>query len=160
MSNELNIREIEDLVETFLAPVEGYFLVEIKNPTDKIKIFVDADQGVSVDVLGSLNKKLRKEIEERWLPEGNFDLEVSSPGLDEPLKIKRQFKKNVGRTLELILKSGMKRKGVLKEVKEDSILLESGKKKKKKKEVINPEDLISEIPFEKIKTTKVSVLFK
>ena len=87
-------------------------------------------------------------------PDGNFSLEVSSPGLDEPLKLKRQYKKNVGRFVEVTLLDGTKKEGKLLEASEDGILIEweegKGKKKETKQETIL---------FEQVKTTKIQIKF-
>jgi ribosome maturation factor RimP len=87
-------------------------------------------------------------------PDGNFSLEVSSPGLDEPLKKRRQYKKNIGRFVDITLLDGTKKEGKLLEVTEDSVLIEweegKGKKKTTKQE---------SILFDQIKTTKIQIKF-
>jgi ribosome maturation factor RimP len=98
---------------------------------------------------------LYKKLEEATLfPGGDFSLEVSSPGLDEPLKLHRQYKKNIGRQVELILLDGARTEGRLLEVSEDGVIVEEIKGKNKKREVINHAFL-----FENIKTTKIQVVF-
>jgi ribosome maturation factor RimP len=98
---------------------------------------------------------LYKKLEESGLfPTGDFSLEVSSPGLDEPLKLLRQYKKNIGRQVELVLQDGSKKEGRLLEVSEDGIIIEETRGKNKKKEVINHTFL-----FDNIKTTKIQVVF-
>jgi ribosome maturation factor RimP len=87
-------------------------------------------------------------------PDGDFSLEVSSPGLDEPLKSLRQYKKNVGRLVELVMQDGSKIEGRLLEVTEDGVIVEETKGKNKKKEVVNHTFL-----FDNIKTTKIQVVF-
>ncbi len=60
------------------------------------------------------NRALYKQIEaEGIFPDGDFSLEVSSPGLDEPLKLKRQYQKNIGRNVEVTLQDGSKKEGKL-----------------------------------------------
>ena len=82
-------------------------------PTNNIKVFLDADLGISIDKCVSYNRALYKEIVESGIfPDGDFSLEVSSPGLEEPLKLRRQYQKNIGRNVEVMLKDGM-RKDVL-----------------------------------------------
>ncbi|MGE5106508.1 MAG: ribosome assembly cofactor RimP, partial [Sphingobacteriales bacterium] len=87
-------------------------------------------------------------------PNGDFSLEVSSPGLDEPLKMFRQYKKNIGRNVEIITKDGQHKEGKLIEITEDGIIVEETKGKNKKKEVINHTFL-----FDHIKTTKIKAVF-
>ncbi len=132
------------------------FLVEIRiKPTNNIKVFVDGDQGVSIEKLVQLNRKFYKELEESdFFPNGDFSLEVSSPGLDEPLKLHRQYQKNIGRQVEILLLEGVKKEGKLVAVTEEEILLEEEKGKGKKKEIVQ-----HTIPFNQIKTTKIQIKF-
>jgi ribosome maturation factor RimP len=155
MANE-TIKVVESLVQALLANDSGYFLVEVRvKPTNNLKIFIDGDQGISIEKCVQINRALYKKLEELGLfPNGDFSLEVSSPGLDEPLKLLRQYKKNIGRQVELILQDGSKIDGRLMEVSEDGIIIEETKGKNKKKEVINHTFL-----FDNIKTTKIQVVF-
>ena len=155
MANE-TINVVESLVQALLANDSGYFLVDVRiKPTNNFKIFIDGDQGVTIEKCVQINRALYKKLEELGLfPTGDFSLEVSSPGLDEPLKLLRQYKKNIGRQVELILQDGSKKEGRLMEVSEDGIIIEETKGKNKKKEVINHTFL-----FDNIKTTKIQVVF-
>ena len=134
----------------------AYFLVDITiKPVNNIKVFVDADTGVIIEKCVAFNRHLYKEIEESELyPAGDFSLEVSSPGLEEPLKLYRQYVKNIGRLIEVTPIEGMVLTGVLKEVDEKKITLVEEKGKNKKKETV--EHLI---PFDNIKTTKIQIVF-
>ena len=87
---------------------EDVFLVELKvSPGNNLKVFLDADKGVTIDTCISINRALYKKIEEDDLfPNGDFSLEVSSPGVDEPLKLHRQYKKNIGRNVEVVMNDG------------------------------------------------------
>ena len=147
---------MEGMVEEVLAADPSYFLVEIKiKPTNNVKVFIDGDAGVSIDKCVQVNRALYKKLEEASLfPGGDFSLEVSSPGLDEPLKMMRQYRKNTGRLVELVLLDGVKKEGKLVEVMEDGIILEeqSGTKKKK-------EHSVNTYLFSNIKTTKIQVVF-
>jgi ribosome maturation factor RimP len=92
--------------------------------------------------------------EAAWFPEGDFSLEVSSPGIDEPLLLNRQYVKNIGRKVEVTLIDESLKEGVLKTVTEKDILLEWTEGKGKKAAV---QELL--IPFEQIKTTIVQIQF-
>jgi ribosome maturation factor RimP len=155
MSSE-TIKEIEGLVRSILADDPKHFLVDVRiSPVNNIKVFIDGDQGISIEKCVQVNRTLYKQLEESGLvPPDNFSLEVSSPGLDEPLKLHRQYKKNIGRLVELVLLEGSRVDGRLLEVGEDGIIVEETKGKNKKKEVINHTFL-----FENIKTTKIQVVF-
>jgi ribosome maturation factor RimP len=156
MNNEPQIAKLEGLVQQVLEGSEELFLVEIRiKPTNNIKVFIDGEQGVSIERCVFVNRKLYKLIEEQELyTDGNFSLEVSSPGLDEPLKLKRQYRKNVNRTVEVTLVDGTKAEGVLKEVADEYVVVEETRGKNKKKETVS-----HTIPFNNIKTTKVQVIF-
>jgi ribosome maturation factor RimP len=155
MSNEI-IKTVEGILQPLLTEEPGYFLVDIRiKPTNNIKVFIDGDQGISIEKCVKYNRALYRKLEEMAMfPDGDFSLEVSSPGLDEPLKSLRQYKKNVGRQVELVMQDGSKTEGRLLEVTEDGVIVEETKGKNKKKEVINHTFL-----FDNIKTTKIQVVF-
>jgi ribosome maturation factor RimP len=148
---------IQQVTEKLEALIEGsaLFLVDLKiKPTNNIKIFLDGDNGVTIDAVSKINRSLYKQLEESGMfPEGDFSLEVSSAGIDEPLKFLRQYKKNIGRKVEVtLLEEGKVLEGVLKEADENEITIEEtvGKKKEKKDTVI---------PFNSIKKTVVQISF-
>jgi len=156
MNNAAQIESLGKLVNEVLEGDESYFLVDIRiKPVNNIKVFIDGDQGVSIEKCVNVNRKLYKLIEGMAMyPEGDFSLEVSSPGLEEPLKLLRQYRKNINRTVEVTGLDGAKTEGLLKEVAEDHITVEETRGKNRKKEVV-----LHTIPFNNIKTTKVQVVF-
>ena len=118
-------------------------------------VIIDGDDGVTIDDCASLSRVLSKEFDDRaYLGDDNYLLEVSTPGLDHPLKLKRQYFKNIGRNLKVVQKEGMA-EGKLREVTDDKIVLvqERGTGKKKETKEI-------EIPFSEIDKTFVQVSFK
>ena len=155
MNSENQVIGVEKKLSELLTELPGYFLVEISvKPTNNIKVFVDADQGAAIDQLSKINRALYKWVEENLFPNGDFSIEVSSPGLEEPLKLDRQYLKNIGRMVEIVLKNGLKKEGKLISVSENEIVAEEEIGKGKKKEVIQ-----HIILKEEIKTTKVQVKF-
>jgi len=155
MNSENQVIAVEKRLGELLTELPGYFLVEISvKPTNNIKVFVDADQGAAIDQLSRINRALYKWVEENLFPNGDFSIEVSSPGLEEPLKLNRQYLKNVGRMVEIVLKNGLKKEGKLISVSENEIVVEEEIGKGKKKEVVQ-----HIILKEEIKTTKVQVKF-
>jgi ribosome maturation factor RimP len=151
------------MVKDIFAGEPEYFLVEVKiKPTNNVKVFLDGDKGISIEKCVQCNRALYKRIEEDHLfPDDDFSLEVSSPGLDQPLKLLRQYKKNIGRPIEVLLIDGTKKEGRLTELTEDGIILEETKGKNlvrnragKKKEVVN-----HPILFNNIKTTTIQIVF-
>lgn len=150
------IDKIKGIIEELLQEEPSYFCVEIKiKPTNNIKVFLDGDQGLPIEKCTFLNRKLYRIIEEEaWFPEGDFSLEVSSPGVDEPLLLKRQYIKNIGRKVLVTLLDGSEKEGVLKSVGADDITLEwtEGKGKKAVQQEL-------QITFEHIKSTIVQIQF-
>ena len=134
----------------------AYFLVDIKiKPINNVKVYIDGDHGIAIEKCIFYNRALYKKLEEAELfPGGDFSLEVSSPGLDEPLKLFRQFKKNIGRPVEVLLKDGVKVTGKMIEVEEGSLKIEEIKGKNTKREV-----LMHNFLFDDIKSTKIQTVF-
>jgi ribosome maturation factor RimP len=153
---ETPLQAVEQMVKAMLAEDPAYFLVEMKiKPTNNFKVYLDGDQGITIEKCIAINRALYRKIEEAGMfPGGDFSLEVSSPGLDEPLKLFRQYKKNIGRPVEVVLKDGIKVAGKMMEVQDDSIMVEETKGKNKKQEVIQ-----HHFSFENIKSTKIQAAF-
>jgi ribosome maturation factor RimP len=151
------MQEMISKIEALLAPLlEGtdMFVTNLQiEPGNNIKLFLDADEGLNVQKSVSINRQLVAQIDELgWYPNGDYSLEVSSPGVDEPLRSIRQYKKNIGRTLAVTNVEDLEQIGVLKAVTEVGISLEVKINKKK-------ETALVELPFENIKQSIVQVIF-
>ncbi len=147
------IEKIKGLLESILEESD-LFLVNLQvKPTNNIKVFLDSDSSLSVERISKANRMLYHLIEEQSIfPDGDFSLEVSSPGIEEPLLFFRQYKKNIGRTVCVSLTDNSEKTGVMKEVTEDGIIIET--KIPRKKEI-----LMVVIPFSDIKKTIVQIVF-
>lgn len=156
MTIETQVQAVEQMIRELLADDPQYFLVEVKiRPTNNVKVYLDGDQGISIEKCITYNRQLYKLLESSGLfPADDFSLEVSSPGLDEPLKLHRQYRKNVGRKVDVLLKDGVKTEGVLKEVSEEGIIVEETRGKNKKQQIIQ-----HVFPFDQIKSTKIQIVF-
>ena len=154
MTQDTQIQAVEKLIGPLLF--DDIFLVSIKiKPTNNFKIYLDADSGLGIDKCIKINRALYKIIEEMGMyPEGDFSLEVSSPGLEEPLKLLRQYKKNMGREVEVITNDDVKKEGRLTDVNEEKITIEYTEGKGKKA-AVKTEDVY----FNDIKQTKVQIKF-
>jgi ribosome maturation factor RimP len=139
-----------------LSNESEYFLVSLRiKPTNNVKVYLDGDNGLSIEKCVYFNRQLYKLIDESNLfPPGEFSLEVSSPGVDEPLKMHRQYNKNVGRLVEVVFSDGTKKEGRLVQAAENDIIIEetTGKGKKAVTQQVV-------IPFNNIKTTTVQIQF-
>jgi ribosome maturation factor RimP len=155
------IRVIEEFVAGLVSSIPGFFLVETRIAQgNHVKVYVDADQGVAVDTLARINRTLYRQIEEKNLfPGGDFSLEVSSPGLDEPLKLHRQYLKNIGRYVEVIKTDGCRMEGKLTGVSETGITVEEERKRKPERKEKNTKTVLHSVPFTEIKTTKIQIKF-
>lgn len=151
------IEQIEQLVNDLLQAETEYFCVSIRiKPINNIKIFIDGDNGITIEKCVQINRKLYKIIEGAgWYPEGEFSLEVSSAGVDEPLKTQRQYNKNLGRNVEVVFIDGSKKEGKLVQVAATDFIIEYTEGKGKKAVT---QQLV--IPFSNIKTTTVQINFK
>jgi len=156
MDQQTALKAIEELVAQVIEGDDDVFLVATRvKPTNNFKVYLDADSGLSIEKCIRINRALYKTIEEKgWYPDGNFSLEVSSPGVDEPLKMMRQYKKNIGRKLEVIFADETKKEGKLVAVTDDSISIEytEGKNKKAVTHTM-------EIAFDNIKQATVLISF-
>ncbi|MDE3255547.1 MAG: ribosome maturation factor [Bacteroidota bacterium] len=151
------MQEMISKIEALLAPLlEGtdMFVTSLQiEPGNNIKLFLDADEGLNVQKSVSINRQLVAQIDELgWYPNGDYSLEVSSPGVDEPLRSIRQYRKNIGRTLAVTTMEDLEQIGELKTVAATGITL--AVKINKKKEIA-----LVEIPFEQIKQSIVQVIF-
>jgi ribosome maturation factor RimP len=153
---EAQVKKIEALIAQILEVEPTYFLVSVRiKPTNNIKVFMDGDEGISIEKCVKFNRQLYKLIEENgWYPEGEFSLELSSPGIGEPLLLNRQYHRNLGRFLELVFNDGTTKEGKLIAVTEADILIETTEGKGKK--MVTQQLLI---PFNNIKTTTVQIKF-
>lgn len=151
MENSI-VKQLTEKIEALITD-SALFLVELTvSPANNIKIFIDGDTGVTIEAVSKINRALYRQLEEEEFLNGDFSLEVSSAGVDEPLKFLRQYNKNVGRKVEVTLNEGEPVEGVLKAATEAEITLEEtiGKKKETKETVI---------PFSNIKKTVVQISF-
>lgn len=149
-------KPIEALVGKLLLETEDVFLVSVRiKPTNNIKVFLDADAGLNIDKCVKINRAMYRIIEEEgWYPDGNFSLEVSSPGIDEPLQLNRQYKKNIGRRVEVTTHDETKQEGKLLTVSEETMTIEYMEGKNKKAVIVT-----KEIPFDQVKQTIVLIAF-
>ncbi|MFC4870331.1 ribosome maturation factor RimP [Negadavirga shengliensis] len=156
----MNLKQtIEEIVEKHL-PDDSHFIVEIqikdKGPKKVLNILIDGDQGVNIESCAAVSRAVGEELEAKQLIDGAYVMEVSSPGLDYPLGSRRQYQKNVGRSMRVHLQDGKELEGKLAKVGQTEIVLLVKKKEKGKKAA---EEEVS-VAFEQIKKSIVLVSFK
>ena len=167
MANESLVAVLEKMINRLLDEMPGYFLVQVRiKPTNNIKVYLDGDVGITIETCIKINRRLYAIIEEQQIfPDGDFSLEVSSPGVGEPLLMHRQYLKNIGRFVRVEALPGQSLtenegepvhvlEGELKGVNEDGFELETHTGKGKKLQVKQHNVL-----FSNIKSTSVQIKF-
>ena len=156
MEKEAIINSVQKKLENILSAQNEHFLVDIRiKPTNNIKVFLDGDKGVGIDDLVKYNRSLYVQMEEEGMfPDGDFLFEFSSAGLDEPLKLHRQYIKNIGRDVQVTMLDGSVIEGKLVSATENEIIIEETKGKGKKAETVQ-----HTILFNEVKTTKILIKF-
>jgi ribosome maturation factor RimP len=152
--------EVKQKIEQLLEPLlenDKFFIVDIKvslsKVHSKVTILLDSDEGIKIDECTAISRQLGTDIDE-MMPE-KYTLEVSSPGVDFPLKSERMYRKNIGRSLKVIQNDGSEIKGILEAVEAEQITIIEEKKRKKNEEVVP-----MAIPFGNIKQSEVIISFK
>lgn len=150
--------QIQELISEKLQD-NNCFIVHLDvKPGNNIQLEIDSPEGVSIKDCIEFSRQIEHNLDRET---EDFELHVSSPGLDKPLRVFQQYQKNIGRELHVILANNQLIEGVLKEVNQNEILLAytiiekvEGKKKKIK---IEKEELI---PFTNIKESTIIISFK
>ena len=133
---------------------ENQFIVDCKVSNDfNIIVYVDDINGITIDACKRISRALEAKLNDMI---ENFSLEISSPGLTNPFKVLKQYIKNIGNNVEIILKDGQKLEGKLLDANEDKIILEISEINNKKQ--IVTEEI--EIFLNNIKSTKNLISFK
>jgi ribosome maturation factor RimP len=115
-------QKIEGLLTVILREYPRVFLVDLKVSADKsIKVILDGDEEVNIKDCINISRAIEVALDR---DEEDFSLEVASAGVGSPLKLARQYYKNLGRKMEVISTNGLKFEGELIHVKEDSIALQ------------------------------------
>ena len=99
--------KIEELAAPFLHPIDA-FIVDIQIvPSEQrkvVQLYIDTDTGITVGQCSELSRQLSAALELQDVVLSSYILEVSSPGLKKPLKLLRQYRKNVGRQFRVRFK--------------------------------------------------------
>jgi ribosome maturation factor RimP len=152
-------KKVAELVEEKITEMErsDLFLVGAKlHANGKLIILVDGDKGIGIAECAQISRYVGFKLEEENIIETAYNLEVSSPGLDAPLTLSRQYAKNIGRQLAIKMADGTKKEVNLTGMGEDTIIVEEKiKEKGKKAELVE-----SIIPINQITETKVLISFK
>lgn len=152
--------EIEKLVEKGLAELEysDTYLIDVKAKNNKIEVFLDSDDAINFLKCQKLSRWLESIFDENKAFGESYTLEVSSAGVGSPLKLLRQYPKNIGRIIDIKYGEGKNVRGILKNVENNLIFVEyeikikEGKKNKK----VMQTDIVK---FEEIIESKIKISF-
>lgn len=142
---------LNELIEQGLTGTDKFLTLIKIRPGNKIMVFIDGDQAVTIDDCVKLSRFIESGLDRET---EDFELQVSTYGADQPLKMPRQFPKHIGRTLA-VKREGTLVKGKLESCDDKGIrmLLPADKKKKKEEETIF-------IPYGEIEEAKIELTFK
>jgi ribosome maturation factor RimP len=146
-------QKIQELVEEFIKGT-GLFLVAVKvSSSNRITVLADKNEGITIDECAGIHRHIEKNIDRE---KEDFELQVSSPGLDLPFGVIEQYYKNEGRKVEVIDNEGSRYTGSLKNVTAGGFELETEVKVKGKTKELKD---IS-FNFDQIKSTRVILTIK
>jgi ribosome maturation factor RimP len=154
----INAALISETLEDELAQ-RGLFLVEVMvRPGNRIAVYIDSMSGVTLEECIAVNRFLESRLDRNV---EDYELEVSSPGLDKPLKLPVQFEKNTGKVLDVLKTDGIKVTGKLAGIDREAIIIETeGTVRDSKTGRKRREMSMQEIRFDSIKTAKVIISLK
>ncbi|WP_312902363.1 ribosome assembly cofactor RimP [Chryseobacterium taichungense] len=151
-------KRIEELLNDFLETRKDLFLIDLKiSAGDDITVILDGDNGVSLQDCLDASRAIEFNMDRE---EHDFSLQVMSAGLSEPLATPRQFNKNIGREIEVLLNDSTKIEGELAKVDDEKItlILRYRKPKDIGKGKVDVEEE-KEIPYAEIKKALVTIKF-
>ena len=149
---------VSQLIEEKLASSSNYLVDVVIKPGNLIVVEIDNDEAVSIDDCAELSRDLEEHLDRDV---EDYALEVGSAGITSPFKVLRQYVKNIGNEVEMLLKNGSKLTGVLKSADENGVVVSVEKKVKPegaKRKVTVVED--ESYTFDEIKYTKYLIRFK
>ncbi len=150
-------QQVKNLVEEKISDRPELFLVDVKmHPNGNLIVLVDGDQGIGIQDCAAISRHVGFHLEENNVIEQAYNLEVSSPGIDFPLKSLRQFQKNIGRNLLLKLNNGSQKEGKLLAANEEGIKIEEKLAVKGKKAAFAE----TALPYNQLQETIVLISFK
>lgn len=157
-STELVKAKITGELEAYFSD-KHLFIVEVQVLANgRIYVFADGEQNITIDACAEISRHLEAFLEANHLVPENYTLEVSSPGMDQPLKVPAQFRKQKGKMVDVVLTNGKKITGTLLSSDEYGIVVQEELSKKKKNKPEEAAELA--FPFSEIKTVKKYFNFK
>lgn len=148
------------ILQLIAEKLEGtsLFLVEARVSADQsIRVFIDSPEGVRIEDCIDLSRHIEGNLDRET---EDFSLDVSSAGLDLPLRVPQQYSKNVGRSVSVVMASGELVEGQIVDANENGFSLQpKAPKKSKKKDAVLVEIAPLWIPYTDQKETKIILTF-
>lgn len=152
---------ITEMATSSLSKEPHLFLVDVvisgNRVQKKVVVIIDGDEGATIEDCAKLSRALSAKLDEEEIIPEKYTLEVSTPGVDFPLKLKRQYKKHIGRGFKITLADKSQVKGKLIGSNDEAISIEFEEKDKKSKKI---EMKTMELPFDMIDKAFVQISFK
>ncbi|HMT77097.1 MAG: ribosome maturation factor RimP [Saprospiraceae bacterium] len=152
--------QIEQIVQEYfqLLGREDCFIVDIILKGNKLEIYIDSDDAIDFEICRKVSREVEKFLDE-GLPLGeDYLLEVSSPGLSRPLKLPRQFKKNIGREVTVLAADKSRQKGILTSADDDHFQITFTVSRKEGKKKISEEQTLT-IPYNEGRKVTINIKF-
>lgn len=154
----IDTKKIEEVAARHLEGSDLFVVSCTATPANEVELLIDSDTSVAIDQCVALSRAIEAEFDRDV---EDFELMVASAGIGSELKQLRQYRKLVGRPVEVLLTNGIKILALLEEVSEEKITLSYEEKQvvegKKRKELVK---VTRTYPFSEIKYTKEHLDFK
>jgi len=154
----INEKKIRELIEEKIKGTDRFIVLVKVSPAKKIEVLLDGLTNIAINDCIEISRFIESSLDRE---QEDFELMVSSAGIDQPFTVEKQYQKNIGRELNVLKKDGIKLKGLLVAYEpETSISIETEKITKNEK---NKKQIIKEqitIPLQEIKESKLILSFK
>ena len=158
----INKKQIQELLRQALETMPEAELFEVSvsvSPKNEIKVYIDGMKGVAIDSCVAVSRYMEQHMDREA---EDFELTVSSSGLDQPLRVARQYQKNIAREVKVTTNGGETLKGTIESADEEGFSIkEKAKKTSRAKESKTvPEEKVRTFKYAEIKETKIVISFK
>jgi len=147
---------VQQSVEKHLVGTPHFLVAVEVRPGGKVNVEVDNDRGITMEALVLLNKAVRADLGEEA---DALEFQFSSPGMGRPFKVMRQYRKHIGRIVQVETTDGIQLEGQLDSADEKNIALRIQQPSKVKGRLPKLDTELTTVPFDQVKTTKATITF-
>jgi len=141
---------IEQIMAKILEGTDKFVVDILVQPSNKVFVYIDGDTNVTIADCQQVSRSIEEILDRDF---EDYDLTVSSSGIDRPIRLLRQYRKNIGKELDVVTQTGQGIRGILLNVTENEIEIEHPVRKKEAKK----ENAL--LSYSEIKTAKIIVKF-